>query len=320
MSALPGYMTLLDIAKANGSDQVVGLIDETTRLAPEVRLGASRTIKGTSYKTWVRTGLPGTPFRSANQGVAVTKSVYENRVVETFILNPQWEADKAVADRYEFGAATYIGEEAQAIMEGAIQTVGRCFYYGRNTWAVGSTTYGGDAKAFPGLIDQFNTTYEKDATGTTSNGASSLWGVKFGTKNVSWVWGENGQLQMSDVVFARAQDSAGNPLTVYRQELLAYPGLQLGDQRSVCRIKNLTTEPGKGLTDVLIFDVMSLLPAGIVPDMFLCSRRSLTQLRDSRTATNIIGAPAPIPTEVGGIPIFMTDSIADVEPINFLGK
>jgi len=329
------YPTLLDIAKANGSDTVVGLIDETTRLVPEVRAIASRTIKGTSYKTWVRTTLPVSAFRQANAGGTVVKSNYVNRIVETFILNPRWEADKAVADRYEFGAANYIETEATAIMESAIQQLGRQFYYGRNQYTcayvddngmvpgthVGANaTYGGDANGLPGLIDGFNTTYEYDAAGTTANTASSVWGVKTGEKNVTWVWGENGQLMLSDVLLQRVLDSANNPFTAYCQELLAYPGLQIGDLRSVFRIKNITADSGHTLTDAMLFNAMALLPAGQMPDYIFMSRRSLNQLRNSRTATNIIGAPAPIPTEVGGIPIMMTDSIANSEPINFLSK
>jgi hypothetical protein len=334
MSALPGYITLLDIAKKNGSDQVVGLIDETSRNTPEVRLAASREIKGTSYKTWVRTALPNAGFRQANQGVPITKSTYENRVVETFILNPRWEADKAVADRDEFGAAAYIEDEAEAILEAAVQTMGRQFYYGTHTWTApyvdysgiipgqatsGTVTYGGSGNGNPGLLDGYSTLYELDAGGTTANTASSVWGVKFGVKNISWVWGEAGQLTVSDVTLQRVLDSSNNPFTAYCQELLAYPGLQIGDNRSALRIKNITADTNHTLTDKLIFDAMALLPANFFPDMWLMSRRSLTQLRDSRTATNIIGAPAPIPTEVAGIPIMPTDSISNAEPINFLG-
>ncbi|HXE53707.1 MAG TPA: hypothetical protein VN541_11855, partial [Tepidisphaeraceae bacterium] len=74
--------TLLDIAKANGSDPIVGLIDETTKAHPEISMVAARTIKGLNYKTWVRTGLPTAGFRQANQGVASSKSTYENRLVD----------------------------------------------------------------------------------------------------------------------------------------------------------------------------------------------------------------------------------------------
>lgn len=336
MSALAGYTTLLDIAKANGSDQVTGLIDETTRLTPEVRMGAARTISGTSYKTWVRTGLPANTFRDANSGSAIVKSQYNNRIVETFTMNPQWEIDRAVADRFEFGAAAYIAEEAQAIMESAIQGLGRQFFYGRNQYVTtfagdmgmipgtkngANATYGGDLKGNPGLIDGYSTNYEKDAQGTTANSATSVWGVKWGNKNVSWVYGKNGQLNMSDVKEVRVTDSAGNPFTAYRQELLAYPGLQIGDLRGVLRILNITADAGHTLTDQLLYDAVSLVPAGLVPDCFFMTRRSLAQLRDSRTTFNPLGLPAPIPQSLDfgatSIPIYVTDSIANTEALNY---
>jgi len=69
--------TLLDIAKANGSDAVVGLVDETTKAHPEISLGAARTVKGIQFKTLVRIALPSVGFRLANEGVVAGKGVYE---------------------------------------------------------------------------------------------------------------------------------------------------------------------------------------------------------------------------------------------------
>lgn len=328
MSAFPsGYTTLLDIAKANGSDQVTGLIDETTKATPEVRMGSSRTIKGTSFKTWVRTALPGTAFRNANQGANVTKGLYENRLVETFIFNPRWEADVAVADRYEFGAAAYINYESTGMVEASMQQMGRQFFYGRNTYQVGGlgpdgtsgTYFGGDIKGFPGLIDGYNTLYEKDAGGTTPNTASDVWGVKFGNQNVNWIWGNGGSMTMEPLTKQRVLDNFGKPFTAYCSEMLAYPGLQIGDQRSIVRIKNITTDAGHMLTDQLLYDAQAQLPAAVKIDMWFMSQRSLAQLRDSRTTYNPLGTPAPIPTDGGGIPIYVTDSIQNNQPLNLIG-
>jgi len=301
--------TLLDIAKANGSDAVVGLIDEATRAQPELTLGAARTIKGLNYKTLVRTANPTVAFRNANEGAAVTKGSYENRLVETFILNPRWECDKAVADRYEDGPEAYIALEAAAMMEAAMQHLAKVFYYGTNA------TYG-DAKGFPGLLDVYDSTnMVVDAGGTTDNVASSVWAVKFGPKDVTWVWGNEGQLEMDDPTTARVLDADGNPYTAYVQELLAYPGLQVGSIYSVGRIKKLTTDNGKGLTDDLISQLLSKFPVGRKPDVLFMSRRSLQQLQASRTATNPTGAPAPFPQDAFGIPIAVTDAIVDTEPL-----
>ncbi|HEX4124489.1 MAG TPA: hypothetical protein VHY37_07160 [Tepidisphaeraceae bacterium] len=315
----------MDVAKANGSDALAGLIDETTKATPEVRLGFARGCKGESYKTLVRTALPTAAFRNANEGSAISKSVYANRIIECFILNPVISVDKAVADAYEYGGASWIANEADAIMKAAWQTMGRTFYYGRNQWTPSSgggnaIVQGGDPKGFPGLIDGYNSNlYTLDAGGSTAYTASSVWGVKFGAQNVGWVYGNDGQMTLSDVIQYPIKDANGNTLTVYHQEVLARPGLQIGDIRSVVRIMNVTADADHTLTDDMLFNAIELLPAAMVPDMWLMSRRSLTQLRNNRTTFNPTGQPAPIPaTDGAGIPIHLTDSISNYEPISYL--
>ncbi len=304
--------TLLDIAKANGADAAVGLIEEVLTVAPEVtsQFSASRTIKGTSYKTLVRTTLPTAAFRNANEGTAAVKSLFDNRVVECFTLNPYWYADKAVADRYEDGAAAYIALEADAIMRAAMITLGKQFYYGNTAGSFG------DVKGFPGLLNMYDATnMTVDATGTTANTGASVWAVKFSQKDVTWVFGENGQLAVSDVRVQTMLDTNSNPYTAYVQELLAYPGLQLGNIKCVGRIKNITAESGKGLTDALLSKLLAKFPVGYKPDAFFMSRRSLQQLQTSRTATTPTGVPAPYPDSAFDVPIVPTDSIQETEAI-----
>lgn len=309
------YNTLLDIAKVNGSDPVVGLIDEASKLCPEIKIGAARTIKGILYKTLVRTAL-GSPttgsFRAANAGSTPIKSVYENRIVETYILEPRWECDKAVADRCEDGSEAFIALEAGGVMEGETQALCRQFYYGN------SATGNGNESGFPGLIDAYDSTnMVVDAGGTTANTGSSVWLVKFGPKDVQWVWGNEGQLQLADVRIESLVDpnDSTKRFTGYVGGMLAYPGVQVGSVRSTVRIKKITADSGKTLTDALIYTALSKFQAGVVPDAIFLTRRSLAQLRASRTATNATGAPAPIPTEVEGIPLFPTDSILDTESL-----
>ena len=303
--------TLLDIAKANGSDAVAGLIDEAAKAHPELTMGGARTIAGINYKTLVRTAVPtGSSFRNANEGTAAVKSTYENRLVETFIFNPLWKCDKAVADRYEDGAAAYVALEASGMMEAAMQDLSQQFYYGRNV------TFG-NAKGFPGLLTAYDATnMVVDAGGTTDNTASSVWAVKFSPKDAIWVWGNGGQLAMDDVRTELALDAGGtNEYTAYIQELLAYPGLQVGNVQCVARIKKITADATKMLTDILIANLLGKFPAGKVPDVLLMTRRSLHQLQASRTATNPTGAPAPFPQEAFGVPIAVTDAISNIETL-----
>lgn len=301
--------TLLDIALANGSDAVAGLIEEAVKAHPELTLAPSRTIKGLNYKTLVRTANPTSGFRNANEGVTATKSTFENRLVETFIINPRWEADKAVADRHEDGAAAYLAIEAGGQMESSMQVLAKQFFYGPSN--------GGDAKGFPGLIDAYDSTNMLiDAGGTTASTASSVWAVKFGPQDVMWVWGNDGSLEMEDPRIETLLDGSSNPFTGYVQELLAYPGLQVGSVQSIGRIRDLTADSGKGLTDALIAQLLEKFEVGKKPDVLFMNRRSLRQLQSSRTATNPTGSPAPFPSESFGIPIALTDALLNTEALS----
>src|ERR1700733_9993049 len=142
MAGTGTYPTLADIAIQNGSDPVVGLIDETMKAVPEVRVGAARGIKGINYSTLVRTQQPTVGFRAANKGTPSSKGIYENRLVETFFLNPIWTCDKAVADSNEDGAEAYIALEGSGMTIAAFQTLSKQFYYGAPT---------GDPLGHPGL-------------------------------------------------------------------------------------------------------------------------------------------------------------------------
>lgn len=310
--------TLLDIAKANASDSTVGLIEEAMQSHPELTLGAARTINGINYETLVRTALPtGSSFRHVNQGVTPSKSIYENRVVSTYTLDRRWEADKAAADRYEDGAAAFIAMEAAGQVEKGMQDVSACFYYGNDP----ATAYLADAKGFPGLMNAYDAdNMVLDAGGTTDDEATSVWLVKFGAQNVQWVWGREGQLEPDDVRIETVTDADGGKFDAYVQTMLAYPGLQVASRYSVARIKKLTKDDGKGLTDDLLYDALGLFPAGVTPDVILMSRRSAGQLRKSRTATNATGVPAPMPQSVEGlngesIPIRTTDAIRNDEKL-----
>ena len=315
--------TLVDIAVANAGDSVVGLIDETVKTHPELDLVSARSIKGINYKTLVRTVLPGVGFRNANEGYAATKGTYENRLVETFIFNPRWECDKAIADRYEDGAEAFIALEAQAIMEAAMQHICTQFYYGLTLAAAKPRhTTLGDAKGFPGLHDAVGLTVGTDllvdALGTNASAGSSVFMIKTGPQDVNWVWGNNGDLTLSEVREESVLDSGGtNSFTAYRQEMLAYPGLQIGNVNCVGRVGELgsAVSGATTLTDILLATLYSQFPTAKAPNMILMARRSLAQLRNNRTATNATGAPAPYPTEWEGIPIHITDSISVTEEI-----
>lgn len=320
--------TLVDVAVHNANDGVVELIDEVIQEHPELALVPARTIRGINYKTLVLTTLPATAFRDANEGTAATLAVYENRLVETFIMSPKWVCDKAIADRAEDGPEAYIALAASAMLESAAQHLATQFYYGL-TQAAASPRHGtlGDAKGFPGLHDALGLVAADnqlvDALETAGgNIASSAWMIKVGPTDVNWVWGNNGALEVSDVRIESVLDSGGtNSFTAYVQELLAYPGLQIGNRFCVGRVGELgPTVAAKAaeLNDDFLASLWAKFPTAKKPDMILMSRRSQKELQDSRTATNATGVPAPFPTMWESLPIHVTDAISETEVVDLI--
>ena len=312
--------TLLDIQKLNGNDEAVGLIEENIKFAPEIGLMPMRTIRGTSYKTGVRTGLPVTGFRSANDGFDPSKSTFKDRIIEAYIFGGAIEADKAVADAYEDGAEAWQMIEANGVSRSAILNLGKQVFGGVSI----------DGKGFPGLkaATPFGTTTEADdpltvnAGGTTANTASSVYAVQFGVQGVTLIGGNNTAFELGDW---RIQNVVKNSKTMeaYVANLTSWIGMQVGNENAVRRIANLTADSGKGLTDALLAELLATFPTGFVPDALIMSRRSRSQLQASRTVT-LFGSGrnrpnqatvAPLPTEYDGIPIVTTDSIPNNDAI-----
>jgi hypothetical protein len=154
-----------------------------------------------------------------------------------------------------------------------------------------------------------------DAGGTTADTGSSVWAVKFGPQAVRWVYGANGSIDPTPVDQRDVNDSDGNPYTAYFQEMFLYPGLQVTSERYLARIKKLTEDSGKTLTDAKLSALMEKFAVGVRPDALFMTKRSRRQLRDSRTATNDTGKEAPLPTDYDGIPIVVTESISNTEAL-----
>lgn len=308
----------------NASEGIQLLFDEAARAVPEVtgktfiagrgevtipNFGKARTINGILYKTLIRTSLPTAQFRNANEGIAPGTSTYENRLVECFILNSRHQVDTAVAKASEDGEDALMVEEGKAQLQANLMLLAKQFYYGRNT--------GGDAKGHPGLQDAVDSSMTYDATGSTANTGSSVYAVKFGEDHTQWVMGKDGQLAVTPVMQQLVNDpsDATKQLLVSFQEIMAWVGVQVKNKFAVGRIKNLTAQNGKTLTDDMLSQLYALFPIGYGPDAFLMTRRSWQQLQDSRTATSPTGNPAPFPTDFEGIPIIPTDNLLNTEAI-----
>ena len=311
---MPNNTTLLDLAKLNGADPVVGLIEEVATASPEVVTIPARTIRGTSYKTVVRNSRPSVAFRSANEGTAASKSNFTERLVEAFILSARIEVDKAVARGYEDGPEALQAIEGAGVMRAALSTVGSQTIYGRSA----------GSKGFIGLqefISTFGDELVVDAGGSAPGTGSSVYAIKAGAQGVQYVYGNGTSFDLSPFREGDAADANGNRFAAYISDLTAWIGLQCVNKYAIGRIKKCTADSGKGVTDAKIAELLSKFPVGERPTHLLMSRRSAFQLQISRTMTAstkqeaFTGVLPGVPTESFGIPIIITDSIADNEAL-----
>lgn len=312
-------LTLLDVAKLNGNDRIVGLIEENLDSAPEISRFPARQIRGTSYYTVKRTGFPAVAFRSANEGVAPSKSTFAKSLVECYILASQVEVDKAVALAYEDGMAALEMIEANGVMKQALIELGNQIWYGVST----------DAKGFPGIkaAVAFGSTIFLNSGGSDATVQTSVYFVKYGNQDVSLITGNGTTFNLGEFRDQTLYDASNNAYDGRTAGLTAWSGLQIGNVNCVGRIGNVgaDTETNDTLTDAKIAQLLQKFPVGYRPDEIWMNRRSLSQLQRSRTVvinatgqarggSNVENIP-DIPNNAFGIPIGVTDSILSTDAV-----
>jgi hypothetical protein len=297
-----------DVVAINSSEEMVGMIYEISQRIPELGFLAASPVSKTSYKTIVRTGLPTAGFRAINAGRARDVGTIVARDVECKYLDASWTADNAALKGIDWSDP--IREQQFAHLLSAMKSLQRQIYDGTSADASG---FAGYASLFPnsdsdGVVD---------AEGTTESTGSSIYLVKTGRQDVCLAWGNNGEIAEGDVFDLEMLDGSSNPYMGKGQAIEGYVGLQITNHNSLVRICNVTEDSDKGATDDLIYEGLMEFAEryGMTPDGIFMSYRSLKQLRASRTATNAVGAPAPTPTDVEGIPVFPSLGITDTETL-----
>ena len=301
-------VTSADILAQNNSEAIVGLISETIQLFPELTMIPASPVTKTAYKTLVKTANPTVGFRAENVGRETQKATLTTRDVTCQFLDASWDIDERQATECDAGVEAACAIQAQAHLEAAFAAIAIQTWYGVAADAAG---FAGVASLHPNI----DSPMVVNAGGATPSTGSSVFAVRFGPQLLSYCWGLNGRLNAGERVYTRCYDEAGLPFWGYAQALSGWCGLQITNYQATARIANLTEETDKGLTDDMIYTLLSKFPAGQGPNALFLSRRSLEQLRKSRQATNATGAPAPTPTDVQGVPLITTDSISNIETI-----
>ncbi len=308
--AFLGLTELLKLNDLNLADiEVTDLLDD----APFLRsLAAGEASNGTQHKYLKETGAPVVGFRDPNDGRENKKSADELVTINLKILDASFAVDKAIAEAFRRGWQQFVAREALRHIRAAFFHAEQQLFYGSDL----------DAKGFVGLseaegLSAVEDVMVVDAEGTTAATASSVWLVRTNDAGVDCtvIAGEDAKITIGESVIQRIAGATTGTLPAYYTPITGWLGLQIGSAYSVGRICNLTEDNGHTLTDDLIYDALSRFPASRQPNLIVMNRRSLRQLRESRTATNATGAPAPRPTDVEGIPIITTDALSNTEAV-----
>jgi hypothetical protein len=111
-------------------------------------------------------------------------------------------------------------------------------------------------------------------------------------------------------------DASGNSLRCLQNWISGRVAPRLANKNRAIRIKNIGTDSGKGLTDALLAKAFrQARELGMNPNAIFATPRSIEQLQVSRTTYSPIGAPAPMPEEYQGVPIYQTINLSNAETV-----
>ena len=307
--SMSGAVTLIDVAKL---DAGIGypLISEVAVLAPETRVFPVDVINGASVELSVNLTAATVGFRNANEGTTPSIGTFESRLFQTQVIEHPIVVDIQGVLQASKDPARVLESTARTVLDGVVKHIGV------QTWYGGTTQSGVDAKAAPGLLAQSNTasTHVVDADG--SNALTSAYMVRLGDTSCDMVYGNGTTLNMGDWMEETVESAAGKKLRALVAYISGRVAPRLANKNALVRIKKIGTDTGKKMTDLLLFSAFEkFLTLGQEPNAIFMGPRSLEQLRASRTATNPSGAPAPIPTDWNGIPIYLTNSLSIAETV-----
>lgn len=299
-----GRITLIDAMQPNLV--LGGVVEENITFTPALGMfPITRLTSGLKYTSQFLVELPTVGFRKLGEGIAASKGRYEEREFKCYLATGRVEAEVAAYQADSGGEAAVQGRAIRGVSLAALQEISSQIFYGVTN----------EADGFPGLkaFTPFGGAYTYNATGSTADTATSIYGVKFGEDYASLIHGLEDPLNLGEW---RRQDIVGSndlPVPGDVADLEGWIGLAIKHKASVLRICNITAQTGKTVTDDLVLTALDLLPTGMRPDVFFMAKRSRTQLRTSRSTSE--RPTAELPREIDGIPIVVDDSIGITDAI-----
>jgi len=309
------YNTLAGLVQINDRNladiSVSDLLDSAPLLKQIYTQPASN---GTLHKYLKQTTASSAAFRDALDGTSKTASADTLVTVTLKILDATFNADVALARGYKDGVDAYLQKELVRSLRQSFAVAEKQIFYGT----------GADSKGFTGIIDgtghdALADTMVLSAGGSNPNTQTSCFLMRHAEDGASFIIGDDGQFIMDeDPSVISVDGSASGTYPAYYVPVTGWAGFQIGGAYDVARIANIETNDltsTSAFTDDNIYAAISAFKSDGQPNVIVMNRDAMRLLRQSRTSVNATGAPAPMPTEVDGIPIIVTDQIISTEAV-----
>lgn len=303
-------ITLADMVKLNDiSVRDLGASDIFNDAPVLMLLNSDVASHGTTHKYLKESGAPTVGFRAPNAGRAHSKSADTVVSLDLKILDACYHVDAKLADSNPRGVDFVMARESRRHLRAAFAASERQFFYGTDE----------DAGGFAGLADNAGLDALADAMVVNAGGSgtgvfSDVWMIRTTSDhaNVDLIMGNDGGIDIQPYLRQLVLDGDGNKFPAFWQQIDGWIGMQVGGAKSVARLVNLNQADDattNTLTDDLLSELFEVFDENGPPNLIVMNKRARRQLQQSRTATNVTGAPSPWPTEWEGIPIVSSKSI-----------
>jgi len=308
-------LTLYDIITRNGNDALTGLVEDVTIYAPEFSQIPVIVRAGTTYKTLTRVALPSSQFRSLNQTITGSKSIYKQTIHEMFPIDTQIVVDELAYKADDGITGDVLYQEGQGALQSTINLIGSQTYYGQ--------AFDG-SNGFVGVRAQLLSSLQSNPTATpvsasNSTTSSTCYGLWLNAQGVSYSVGKYGEIAFPPFQRQYVGGLSSGGLFAWVSNISCFIGLSVASSEAVFGITGVTQ--ANPLTDKLGAQLLTTVPL-VRRNGFkwFMNRLVHTSLQSSRSSianqpAGPYGGPAwsSSPLQMEGYDIVLTDSITNTE-------
>lgn len=279
-------MNLVDVLKYKDAP-IVGVVEDYAKTANLISNLDVLEVPGTSFEApYITSDNPGT-FRGYGVGVAMPTGGISTQALSLKYMDFSINEDVQIAEAATIGVEAHLALQLERKIKGTLRALEAQILHGTANIAAG---FSGIDNIVTGATNVFS-------KGGTGSALSKVYAIN--KDQIKLLLGKGGEVRLGEIERRTITDTSGNPYDVYHLDGGAWLGAYIVGTQA-CKILERV---GTTLTDNDFSTLIDAFAQGFTPDLFVASQRSISALRNSRTATNPTGAPAPYATEVFGIPL-----------------